>query len=183
MPTSQEQDRANQSVTHLSSTPQSKLLVIEREFNVPVDQLFEAFTTDKALKTWWWPKGLYSDHVEWEFREGGYYFINLKGLDSGGGGGGVTGQFEEIVNNKRIVMTDSFADEKGNAITAMEANMSGEDWPEVAYITFEFDSIDENTSKFKLSHQGIPNKEQKDCIQGWSESFDKLKKYLNDRKH
>lgn len=175
-------ERENQSAIHLNSTPQSKLIVIEREFNVPVDQLFDAFTTSYALKVWWWPKGLYSEHVEWDFHEGGNYFINMKGLE--GGGGGVTGQFEKIINNKRIVMTDSFADEKGRAISPKEANMPGE-WPEelVAYITFDFASVDENTSKFKLSHQGIPNDQQKDCIQGWKETFDKLEKYLNDRKH
>lgn len=56
-------------------------------------------------------------------------------------------------------------------------------WPEMIYITFEFESADENTSHFHLSQEGIPNEMQKDCIQGWSESFDKLAEYLEGRKH
>ena len=171
------QVRENQSSVHKNSNPQSKLMEIEHKFNVPVDQLFDAFTTSEALKIWWWPKGLHSDHIEIDFRESGKYFINMKGFDRGGG---MTGQFEEIVKNKRIVMTDQFADENGQPISAEEAGMPGA-WPELIYITFDFDSVDKNTSCFKLSQEGIPNEVQKDCIQGWSESFDKLEKYLSAR--
>ena len=165
---------------HKNSTPQSNLLVIKREFNVPIDQLFEAFTTSEALKIWWWPKGLHSDRIDFDFRESGKYFINMKGDHKGGGG--MIGQFQEIVKNERIVMTDQFADEEGKAITANEAKIPGI-WPKLIYITFDFESVDENTSHFTLSQQGIPNEMQKDCVQGWSESFDKLEKYLNGRKN
>lgn len=167
------------STAHKNSTPQSRLLEIEREFDVPVSQLFEAFKTSEALKIWWWPKNLYTDRVDLNFREGGRYYINMKGFDQGGGG--MTGQFKEIVENKRIVMTDQFADENGRAISPKEAKMPGV-WPEMAYITFEFESVGANKSRFKLSQEGIPNELQKDCIQGWSESFDKLENYLADRK-
>lgn len=176
MQTSQEKNI--QSSKHKSSTPQSKLLEVKREFNVPVDQLFAAFTTADALKSWWWPKGLYSDRVDVDFREGGTYFINMKGFDRGGGG--VTGQFEEIINNKRIVMSDSFADETGRAISAKEAKMPGA-WPEMVYITYDFESMGENKSRVTLSQEGIPNEMQKDCIQGWSEMFDKLEEYFSSR--
>ncbi len=163
----------NKTQNYKQSTPNSKLLVIEREFDVPVEQLFAAFTTSGALMEWWWPEDLYADRIDMEFEEGGTYFINMKGGDQGGGG--MTGEFEEIVENERIVMTDCFADEDGNAISAKEANM-----PEKAYITFEFESVDDETSSFILSQQGIPNELQKDCIQGWNQSFDKLENYLSE---
>lgn len=173
------QVKSSSSTTHKNSTADAKLLEIEREFDVPVDKLYKAFTTVQDLKTWWWPKGLYTDHIDLDFREGGKYFINMKGYDQGGGG--MTGRFEEIVPNKRLVMTDQFADDKGNAISAEEAKMPGK-WQECAYITFEFEPVSESSSRFKLSQEGIPNELQKDCIQGWSESFDKLDNHLNGRK-
>jgi uncharacterized protein YndB with AHSA1/START domain len=169
----------NQTHVHKNSTSQAKLLKIDREFNVPLNLLYQAFTSPEALKKWWWPKGLYSDHIDLDFREGGKYFINMKGFEQGGGG--MTGQFEEIVKNVRIVMTDQFADEKGRAISAKEAKMTGT-WPEVGYITFEFEAVDKNKSRFKLSQEGIPNEMQKECIDGWSQSFDKLQEYLEGRK-
>jgi uncharacterized protein YndB with AHSA1/START domain len=165
----------DQSLNHKSSAPHSNLLVIERKYNVPVDQLFNAFTTSDALKIWWWPKGLHSDHVDINFKVGGRYFINMKGDEKGGAG--MTGDFEEIVKNKRIVMTDSFSDENGKAISAKEAKIPGE-WPELVYITFDFEPINSHTSRVILSQQGIPNEGQKDCKQGWSEMFDKLETFF-----
>ncbi len=166
------------STAHKNSTPQSRLVEIEREYDVPVRDLFVAFKTADAIKAWWWPQELYADHVEIDFRQGGHYFINMKGSDIGGSG--MTGQFEEIIENKLIVMSDHFADEKGRAITAQEAKMPGV-WPEKDFITLEFDAVGEKSSRLRLSQEGIPNEAQKDCIQGWSEMFEKLENYLDDR--
>lgn len=163
---------------HNVSTNQSRLIEIKREFKVPVGSLFNAFTTAEALKIWWWPKNMHADHIDYDFRDGGHYYINMKGFESGGGG--MTGDFEEIVPDKRIVMTDQFADKNGNPIPASEAGMPG-NWPQMIYITFDFSEIDSGTSRLVLSQQGIPNEMQKDCIQGWSESFDKLERYLGER--
>lgn len=164
---------------HMNSTPQHPLLEMERMFHVPVNQLFAAFSSSEALKAWWWPAGMYSDHIELDFKVEGQYFINMKGFDQAGGGG-MTGQFEEIVENKLIVMTDNFADSNGVRISAAEAKMPGE-WPEMGYITFEFEELDNGTSRFKLFQEGTPVEMYKECIQGWSESFDKLREYLEAR--
>jgi hypothetical protein len=44
------EENLSASTAHKRSTPQSMLLEINREFNVPVDQLFNAFTSAEALK-------------------------------------------------------------------------------------------------------------------------------------
>ncbi|MEO5667106.1 MAG: SRPBCC domain-containing protein [Bdellovibrionota bacterium] len=167
------------SVDHKNSTPHSSLLQIEREFEVSISRLFEAFKTSEALKVWWWPQGLHADLIDIDFRKGGRYFINMKGHDQAGGG--MTGIFEDIIENECIVMTDQFSDKNGHAISAQEAKMPGT-WPEIIYITFDFESVSENKSRFLLSQEGIPNAMQKDCIQGWTESFDKLETSLAGRK-
>ncbi len=172
MQSSQEQD--NQSGVHLNSTPESKLIVIQRKYDVPVNKLFKAFSSSEALKSWWWPNAYYTDRVDLQFSVGGTYYINMRGTETNTG---MTGQFEEIVHNERIVMTDHFADETGNPITAQEAKMPG-NWPETVYITFDFTAIDARTSMVKLTQEGIPTDQQSDCYQGWSEMFDKLHTYL-----
>lgn len=163
---------------HKASTKTSPLLLINRRFNAPIEKLFAAFTEAEAIKKWWWPENLYADKVELDFKNGGHYFINMKGYEKGGGG--MTGEFEEIVTNKLIVMTDQFADEKGNPISAEQAGMTGT-WPETIYITFDFESHNDLKSGFTLAQAGVPAELQSDCIQGWSESFDKLEKYLADQ--
>lgn len=69
-------------------------------------------------------------------------------------------------------MTDHFSDKYGNIITPEQAGMPG-NWGKELLITLEFD---ENLGKTDLTlrHEGIPPDMQKDCIQGWQESFDKL---------
>lgn len=165
-----------QILEHKGSTPHSKLLVIDRQFEVPIEKLFAAFSSAEALKRWWWPDGIYADHIDWEFRDGGNYFINMKGYDQTASG--MAGVIEEVVKNERIIMTDQFANEKGKPISAKEANMPGE-WPAKGYITFEFSSLAKGRSGFTLSQEGIPNELQAECIQGWEESFNKLKNYLD----
>ena len=116
-------EKRNQGSVAEGSTPSPKLLEIRREFQVPVARLFAAFASAEALKAWWWPDGLHADRVDFDFREGGQYFISMKGQVQGkDASGGMTGEFQEIVENERIVMTDSFADERGRAISA-------DDWP------------------------------------------------------
>ena len=90
----------------------------------------------------------------------------------------MTGDFQEIMENERIVMTDQFSDAQGRPISAQEAKMNGV-WPTVIYITFDFESVGESTSRFTLSKEGIPNEMQK----GWSESLDKLEVYLSTEKN
>ncbi len=167
------QERENQS--SFISQP----IIIDRTFRVPVEKLFQAFTNAEALKAWWWPKELYADRIDYDFQEGGQYFINMKGA-APQGGGGMTGEIEEIVPNERIVMSDQFADAKGNAISAKEAKMPGM-WPEMIRITFEFSSKDENSSNLHLFQSGIPSEAHDQCVQGWTESFDKLESYLYSR--
>ncbi|MGE3263070.1 MAG: SRPBCC domain-containing protein [Bacteriovoracia bacterium] len=177
------QEKNGRPENHKNSTPAAPLLELEREFSVPVSRLFAAFKTPKEIKAWWWPNGLRTDLAELDFREGGRYFINMKGKVNGtDGGGGMTGEFKEIIEDELIVMSDQFADENGRAISPQEAKMPGI-WPEFVYITFDFTSLDENRSRVKLSQEGIPSELQKDCRQGWSEMFNKLENHLGAHKH
>ncbi len=154
----------------------TQLIEQEREFKVSVDRLFSAFTHSEAIKAWWWPKGLRAGTAEIDFKTGGRYFINMEGSEHGDGG--MTGEFEQIVENKFIVMSDQFADKNGRAITAAEAKMPGQ-WPDKVYITFEFLPAEKNSSRLNFSQKGIPKEMYIDCMQGWTEMFDKLESYLD----
>lgn len=164
-----------QASSNTNSPAASNLIEIEREINVPVAQLFMAFANADAIEAWWWPEGIYSDNTEIDFVTGGRYFINMKGHDSSLGG--MTGRFEEIVPNKLIVLTDQFANEHGQPISAQEANIAGA-WPQTIIDTFEFESLSENKSRVKLSQLGVPPEAREECIKGWNQMFDKLERFL-----
>ncbi len=84
------------------------------------------------------------------------------------------GIVKEIIPEKKLVITDSFADEKGNIVPAADYGLPG-DWPRETLITIELQEAD-GATKFKLRHEGIPGEAHDDCVKGWSECLDKLEK-------
>src|SRR5215218_3622198 len=97
-----------------SDTQQATELVIERVLDAPRDRVWQAWTDPEHVKKWWGPKDFTAPSIESDFREGGKYLYCMKSPD--GQEYWSTGTFQEIVPQERIVVTDSFADEKGNVV-------------------------------------------------------------------
>jgi uncharacterized protein YndB with AHSA1/START domain len=76
------------------------------------------------------------------------------------------------------VVTDSFADEKGNVVLATHYGMEG--MPLEMLVTVEFEEQDGKT-KMTLTHSELGELSEnikKDMEQGWNESFDKIDSQL-----
>ena len=158
-----------------SATHKLHELVITREFDAPASALWQAWTKPEYAKRWWAPKSFTCPVAEIDFRIGGKFrlcFRSSEGKDLWG-----TGIYKEIVPNKRIAYTDSFADEKGNVVPASYYDMT-DDYPIEMHITVTFTEKDGRTL-MTLRHSGMPEGEQSDMAnQGWNESFDKLEELL-----
>jgi uncharacterized protein YndB with AHSA1/START domain len=112
-----------------------------------------------------------------DLRVGGKYLNDMRSPE--GKDFWSTGIFREVVAPERLVMTDSFADEKGNVVSASHYGMSV-DFPLELLITVTFEESDGKT-KMTLKHSGvagIPAADFDGMRQGWNESFDKLDEYL-----
>ncbi len=153
-------------------TTQQADIVIHRVFNVPVDKVWSAFTEPEYFKKWWGPEGFTCPHSEMEARVGGKYLNCMRGED--GKEFWSTGIVKEFVPERKLVITDSFADSKGNVIPASQIGMPG-NWPKELLITIFMEEAD-GATKLVLRHQGIPGEMREDCIKGWNESLDKLEK-------
>src|SRR3989337_2780421 len=94
----------------------SKELVITRLFDAPRELVWKAWTDPKQLMQWWGPKGFTSPVCKQDFRVGGKYLYCMRSPE--GKDYWSTGVYREIVAMKKIVCTDSFADEKGNVVPA-----------------------------------------------------------------
>ncbi len=129
------------------------------------------------MKRWWGPKAFTTPVAEIDLRLGGKSFSCLRspeGKDYCG-----TGVYREIIKPRRLVVTDSFADEKGNVVPASHYGMS-KDWPVELLITVTFEEQDSKT-KLTLKHgniAGVPAADFDGMKQGWNESFDKLAEHL-----
>lgn len=152
----------------------SKDIVIRRVFTLPLNKVWEALTEAESFKKWWGPEGYTCPSCTMEAKKGGKYLACMRGPD--GKETWSTGTVQEIVPEKKLVITDSFSDEKGNIISASEYGLPG-NWPKELLITFELDEAD-GATKFKLTHKGIPEEMHDDCVVGWNQSFDKLERNI-----
>ncbi|NJD22337.1 MAG: SRPBCC domain-containing protein [Melioribacter sp.] len=149
-----------------------KELIITRIFNAPRKLVWKAWTEPEHLMRWWGPKNFTCPVCKIDFRIGGKYHSCMKSAE--GQEYWSTGTYKEIIPLERIVCTDSFADEKGNAVPASYYGMPGDDWPMELTVTITFEDLG-NKTKMTLTHVGIPAGQMKEMTgASWNESFDKL---------
>lgn len=145
-------------------------VVIQRVFNLPVKVVWLALTDSDYYKKWWGPRGFTTPYSQMEAKVGGHYLNCMRSPD--GKDYWSTGVVKQLIPDKKLVVSDSFSDEKGNIVPASNYGMSG-DWPRELLITFELEKAD-GATKLRLVHEGIPAEMHDECTQGWNESFDKL---------
>jgi uncharacterized protein YndB with AHSA1/START domain len=145
-------------------------ILINKVFNLPLNAVWLAWTEPEHLKKWWGPKGYTCPSSQMEAKVGGKYLNCMRGPD--GKEYWSTGEVKEFIPERKLVITDSFADEKGNIRSASDYGMPG-NWPKELLITVYFEEAD-GATKMKLRHQGVPGEVREDCIKSWNESFDKL---------
>ena len=165
--------KTKQDIKQQGSALQNEI-VINRVFNLPVSVVWLAWTDAEYFKKWWGPRGFTCPSSKMEAKVGGKYLSCMRGPD--GKEFWSTGVVKELIPERKLVVTDSFSDDKGNIKPASENGMPG-DWPKDLLITVYLEEAD-GATKMKLKHQGIPNEMREDCIKGWNESFDKLEENI-----
>ncbi|MDO8633938.1 MAG: SRPBCC domain-containing protein [archaeon] len=145
-----------------------------RVFDAPVEMVWKAWTMPEHYKKWWGPKDFSCPIAKIDFRVGGKQLSCMRGA---GPDGKVhdfwsTGTYKEIVPLKKIVVSDSFADETGKIVPASYYGMPS-DFPMNMEVTLAFEKIG-NKTKMTMRHVGMPKSMMTDANAGWSTSFDKL---------
>jgi uncharacterized protein YndB with AHSA1/START domain len=165
--------KTKQDVKQQGSALQNEI-VINRVFNLPVSVVWLAWTDAEYFKKWWGPRGFTCPSSKMEAKVGGKYLNCMRGPD--GKEYWSTGVVKELIPERKLVVTDSFSDEKGNIRPASEYGMPG-DWPKELLITVYLEEAD-GATKMKLKHRGIPDEMREDCVKGWNESFEKLEENI-----
>jgi uncharacterized protein YndB with AHSA1/START domain len=146
-------------------------LVLTRVFDAPRERVWKAWTDPEEFKRWWGPKDFTAPFAKFDLRVGGKYLNCMRSPD--GKEFWSTGVYREIVPMSKLVLTDSFADEKGNVVPASYYGMPP-DVPLETQVTVTFEDVDGKT-KMTLRHGGFPSGPQRTMAgQGWSESFEKM---------
>jgi uncharacterized protein YndB with AHSA1/START domain len=133
------------------------------------------------LKLWWGPKHFTAPVVKIDFRVGGKYLLCMEGTvpNMGKIKAWSTGTYKEIIPMKKIVVTDSFSDEKGNIVSATAYGMEGFLLEMEVIIVFQ--EAARGKTKMTLKYPSVGNINQltfSNMYQGWNQSFDKLEESL-----
>ena len=154
-----------------------KDLIIERSFNAPRELLWQAWTNPQIVRLWWGPRYFTAPYIKIDLRVGGSYFYCMRAPD--GKNFWSTGTYREIVDPERLVITDSFANEMGEVVSAAYYGLSP-DFPLESNITIHFEEVSRKKTKLKLTYHGVPVTDYDNAASGWNQSLDKLAAQLPD---
>lgn len=163
---------------------EDKKIVITHVFDAPREKVWEAWTNPEMVKKWWGPKDFTAPSIHIDFRVGGKYIYAMHGpkgtqFDKDMYSAGI---YKEIVPMEKLVVTDYFADEQGNKMSAQEQGLP-EGMPSEMTVTVLFEDVENGKTKLSIIYtatsQAMYDAMIKSGMQeGWSTSLDKLAKVV-----
>ena len=146
----------------------------ERTFNASQDEVWRVWNDADSIKHWWGPRGYTAPFIRNDLRVGGTYLWAMKSPK--GEMFWNTGVYKEVVPNRRIVSTTSFADETGKAIPGSKAPVPGR-WPNAVTVIVEF-SDSSGKTKVTVTEVGLPLIVKVLSRVAWDQQFDKIEGLL-----
>lgn len=157
------------------STISKDAIVIERTFDAPVEVIWRMWTQPEHFKNWYGPKGFTVPVAEMDVRVGGkHLFCMERQTPQGSMKMWSTGEYTEVIPNKRLVYTDSMADENGNVVSPSAFGMS-DDYPVTTEVTVLLETVGGRT-KMVVTHAGVPANDG--ASGGWEQAFAKMADYI-----
>lgn len=135
----------------------NKTIVVSKEFNASLSQVWDAFTKQKDLDEWWAPKPWASRTKEMNFEVGGQRFYAMVGPE--GQEHWAIQQFKSITPKSNFKMYNTFADKDGNA------DASGSEWD----LTFS-EQNGKTTVTITITNESLERMEQQ-LEMGFKEGF------------
>src|SRR5882757_3750055 len=146
-------------------------VVIERSFDAPVGLIWQMWTDPHHFKAWYGPNGATVPVARMDVRVGGTRLVCMEvQTPNGPMQMWFTGEYREVVENERLVYTESMSDENGNVMTASDMNMP-EDHPTTTEVRVDLEDVGGRT-KMVMTHAGIPS--DSPGAAGWTMALDKL---------
>ena len=146
-------------------------VVIERSFDAPVDLVWKMWTDPEHFKAWYGPDGATIPVAKMDVRAGGTRLVCMEvSTPKGAMQMWFTGEYREVIENHRLVYTESISDENGNVAPASDTGMP-EGHPTTTEVRVELEDLGGHT-KMIMTHTGIPG--DSPGAAGWAMALDKL---------
>ena len=150
-------------------------VVIERVVDAPVPLVWQMWTDPEHFKAWYGPGGAAIPVAKMDVRVGGTRLVCMEvQTPNGPMRMWFTGQYREVIENERLVYTESMSDENGRASSPSDVGMP-EGHPTTTEVRVDLKDIDGRT-KMVMTHVGIPH--DSPGAAGWAMALDKLAAHL-----
>jgi uncharacterized protein YndB with AHSA1/START domain len=145
--------------------PTETSLRIERTFDAPTEDVFDAWTSPEVLRRWWRPNPAWATPVaEVDLRVGGRYRISMEDPESGTKHT-AGGEYSEVSRPRRLVYSWRWEQDNGQLGHA-------------STVTVDFHADGERTNVV-LEHSGLESSESRDShTQGWTGILERLQEHL-----
>jgi uncharacterized protein YndB with AHSA1/START domain len=144
-------------------------LVIERIFDAPVELIWQMWTRPEHVQAWYGPNGATIPVAKLDVRVGGERFVCMEIVSPQGPMRmWFTGEYTEVVDNQRLVYTESIADEHGNVASDAAGHQVSTE------VHVQLQDLGGRT-RMVLTHVGIPDGSP--GAMGWAMALDKLGQY------
>jgi uncharacterized protein YndB with AHSA1/START domain len=155
--------------------PAQDAVVIERSFDAPAYLIWQMWTEPEHFKAWYGPDGATVPVAKMDVRAGGNRLVCIE-MDTPGGLMQMwfTGEYREVVENQRLVYTESVSDESGNVLSPSDLGMPP-GHPATTEVIVELQDLGGRT-KMVMTHTGIPS--DSPGAAGWVMAFSKLAAHI-----
>ncbi|WP_372571925.1 SRPBCC family protein [Ruegeria jejuensis] len=159
-------------------TDQQAWVKIEREFDAPIDLVWQMWTDPDLFKTWYGPMGMSVPTAKMHVVVGGVRKICME-MTSPERSMSMwfTGVYKEITPPSRLVYTESMCDADGVIISPQSMGMP-QGHPDITEVIVELNEVDGKTI-MTMVHIGVP--EGSAGAGGWGQAIDKLESLLTKR--
>ena len=146
-------------------------VIIERTLDAPTDLIWQMWTQPEHFKAWYGPDGASIPVATMDVRVGGTRLVCME-METPGGPMQMwfTGEYRDVVENSRLVYTESMSDEDGHVMSPSDAGMP-EGHPTTTEVIVELEDIGGRT-KMVMTHTGVPGDSA--GAAGWVMALDKL---------
>lgn len=149
---------------------------VVREFDVPIERVWAAWTQPDDLRAWWGPAGFTCPRAEADVRVGGRIFVTMRAPDEWGGvEQHSTWNITEVDAPRRLRYVFRFADAEGNSITPAEAGIPADGVPDRGEHEVVLIGIADGRTRLEMTEHGYTTAEARDMSQaGLEQCLDKM---------
>jgi uncharacterized protein YndB with AHSA1/START domain len=151
---------------------------IERTFDVPVDLIWQMWTDPEHFAAWYGPTGATMPVTKMDVRVGGTRLVCMEVTTPNGPMQmWFTGEYREVIENTRLVYTESMSNENGDIVAPSDMGMPP-GHPTTTEVRVELEDLDGRT-KMIMTHIGIPA--DSPGATGWAMAIDKMATHIDTR--